>query len=285
VESRNIKTKIGFAAAYDVNQVFEYEHNVRAFRGAGFRVETIATGDYSACVKSLIEECDSANPQILVDISTLDRLRLAKLLSAALVASPERDLSINFVYSLAAFSAPVPQENPNSHVGPVIDEFAGWWEEPDRVLSAIVGLGYEQDKALGAVEYLQAQDVWLFTPTSQVVQYTPALKQANISLLQMTPPEQQLTYDVGDPLDCVARLQSLTRGLRTRSNIVLLPFGPKLFSLCCLLVAASDRQIAVWRVSAQQADEPIDKRASGHIHGLRVTLKRLTEDDGSEARD
>src|SRR5947207_11718086 len=88
-------------------------------------------------------------------------------------------LGVDFLYSLASFSEPPKSQPVNTHVGPISPPFAGWWTEPDRPTAAVVGLGYEEDKALGAVEHLQPGEVWVFTPQSVVAAYSPALDFAN----------------------------------------------------------------------------------------------------------
>jgi hypothetical protein len=177
---------------------------------------------------------------------------------------------IDFVYSLALFTPPPTGESANSHVGPVTNDFAGWWSDPDRRLSVVVGVGYEQDKALGAVEYLEAQDIWVFEPRSVIEQYTAALQAANATLLSLTDSNHRFLYRVQDPLDCFSRMQSLVQGLIVTNNVVLLPFGPKLIVLCSLIVAARDKRVAVWRVSAQGSEVPVDRKGSENIYGLRV---------------
>jgi hypothetical protein len=137
-------------------------------------------------------------------------------------------------------------------------------------MSAVVGLGYEQDKALGAVEHLQPGEVWVFAPHSAVEEYSVALKKANQVLLDTVPSSHRLVYEVGQPFDCFVTLESLVDRLAEEANVILLPFGPKLFALCSLLVAWLHSDVAVWRVSAGKGEMPQDRRASGYVYGLRV---------------
>jgi hypothetical protein len=156
-------------------------------------------------------------------------------------------------------------------VGPIAPEFSGWWSEPDLPTAAIVGVGYEQDKALGAIEHVQPSEVWLFFPRSPVAEYTSALEYANRSLIEKVKRERgkMLHYDVDAPYALFADLESLVAGLSSRANCILLPFGPKLFALSSLLVACVHREAAVWRVSG--AEQPTDR--IGHsVYGLSVAF-------------
>ncbi|MEQ1885190.1 MAG: hypothetical protein ABL967_09025 [Bryobacteraceae bacterium] len=266
--------RVKAACGFDSQQVFEYENNSAWFQSNRFDVAHLADDDYGEWIQGALNRVDTdGNPiKVLVDISSTTRVRMAKLL-VALKNFTRVPIAATFVYSLASFTAPPTERHANSHVGPVTPEFAGWWEEPDRALVAVVGLGYEQDKALGAVEHLQAAEIWTFMPASEVSQFSPALLRANRTLLESVPPHQQMDYRVQDPFDCFAKLESLVYGLSQTKNAVLLPFGPKLFSLASLLVALLYPELPVWRVSAEQHEQPVNRKASGFVYGLEVAFK------------
>ena len=222
------KAEIKVACGFRDQQVLEYSRNSDFFKSQGFEVEHPPEAGYSDWAQAVLRRVpsDRSSIRVLVDISSVTRFRMATLL-VQLRECRRAKLTISFVYSLAAFTPPPEIIQANSHVGPVTPEFAGWWEEPDRALVAVVGLGYEEDKALGAVEHLQAAEVWTFVPVSEVTAYSPALVRANRTLLEGVPPNHQLAYRVQDPLACFARLESLTFGLSQERNPVLLPFGPE----------------------------------------------------------
>jgi hypothetical protein len=183
-------------------------------------------------------------------------------------------VDIDFVYTLAEFSPPPSLASPNTHVGPVLPAFSGWWTAPERSLAAAVGLGYEENKALGAVEHVQASSIWTFMPVSPVPEYTPALHQANRTLLALVPMTNRFEYRVDRPFDTFVALESFAFGITRHSNLIILPFGPKIFALCALIVAVIHPAIAVWRVSG--AEEQIDRRSSGIVMGLRALMRSKT---------
>jgi hypothetical protein len=262
------------ACGFSSQRVFEYESNALWFEADRFNVAHLADNDYDEWIQDALNRIETAGRpmKVLIDISSTTRVRMAKLL-VALRSFARVPVRATFVYSLASFTHPPTENRPNSHVGPVTPEFAGWWEEPDRALVAVVGLGYEQDKALGAVEHLQAAEIWTFTPVSEVSQYSPALLEANRTLLESVPSHHQMNYRVQDPFDCFAKLESLIFGLSQYKNPVLLPFGPKLFSLISLLVALQYPGLPVWRVSAEHREEPVNRKASGYVYGLEAEFR------------
>ena len=79
-----------------------------------------------------------------------------------------------------------------------------------------------------------------------------------------------LQYRVESPQQLFRGLESLAYALSTESNVVLLPFGPKIFTLCASLVGLTNDSVAIWRVSAEEHEVPVDRKAAGYIGGLQV---------------
>jgi hypothetical protein len=256
---------------FDKQQVHSFDSNVAWFRNNDFKLEIVGDDGFADSLKSIMRAAIvGTRLSVIVDISSISRFRLASLIDVVSSEIPDGVVCVDFVYALAAYNPPITLTVANSHVGPVSPKFAGWWTEPDRAVSAVVGLGYEEDKALGAVEYLQAADVWAFIPVSVVPEYSPALRVANEVLLRTIPAERQMFYRVSDPVDCFKSLESMVYGLSFSRNPILLPFGPKLFALCCLLVGIVLPSIPVWRVSAQEVEPAVDRTAEGPVYGVRV---------------
>jgi hypothetical protein len=211
---------------------------------------------------------ESTVANIRIDISSATRYRLAVMIDCLSKMSIRRSITVHFVYTIAAFSPPPVGLFANNHVGPILPEYAGWWDQPDRPTCAIVGVGYEQNKALGAVEHVQASDVWLFTPASPIIEYTAELERANVTLFEIIDKANVLRYSVTRPFDLFSTLESLCAGLILKENAIIFPFGPKIFTLSALLAATIHPEIAVWRVTG--AEEP-SNRLSSKIHcGLGV---------------
>lgn len=266
--------KSKYAIGFDIQKEFEYENNRLFFLEKGFRTSVAKDQDFSEevirCFREIIAVNTEASLKLLIDISSMSRYRLATFIDVLARHFDEQAFVVDFVYTLASYDPPVTSLAPNSHVGPVLQSnFTGAWDEPDRAVSAIVGLGYEPDKALGAVEYLEAADVWTFNPQSKEEAYTEALRMANASLLEDVLKEHQFTYLVQNPLDCFLTLEAVVGGVMRGRNAVLLPFGPKLFALCCILVGCI-HPVAIWRVSAQGGEPAINRKSSNRVYGLRA---------------
>lgn len=272
-ETLDIKANKKLAAAFPDRKVYNYNENSDWFAESYFEVDEVkgeSFGDWCEHVFADIRSDKLTEQKICIDISSLDRFRIAVLVDKIRKLDWNASIKVDFLYSLAKFSPPPTQIAPNRIVGPVLPSFAGWTDEPDKPPVAIVGLGYEQDKALGAVEHIQAAEVWAFIPVSKIRPYSGALVKANSTLLESIAIEHRLFYLVDKPLDCFATLESLTNRILKSSFPILFPFGPKMFTLCTLLVACLYPNVAVWRVSAGNDEEAIDRIPSGYIYGLSV---------------
>jgi hypothetical protein len=191
-ESLHINADERLAIGFISGHVFNYDKNTRWYRDAGFSISHVEDSAFDAQIarslRGIATSKTSTDPiRVCVDISSLSRLRMALLIRRFVSERLQRDVEVDFLYTLAAFSPPPSIASANTHVGPVLPSFSGWWTAPERPLAAAVGLGYEQNKALGAVEHVQASSIWTFTPVSPIAEYSPELEQANSTLLGARP--------------------------------------------------------------------------------------------------
>lgn len=264
------------APAFAERHTCDFDENLRWFRGAGYDVRVVKDDKAESWAQGWLAGVakDAKNHiRIGVDVSSMSRLRLASIVAAIMWLDNTMRVTVDFVYSLARWSAPSEEPEPIVSAGPVLPFFAGWSTEPDSTVVAVVGLGYEPDKAVGAYEFLEATRLWAFLPTSGDPQYTRDVNRANESLLRRVPATARITYDVNQPLTCFGTLESVVSGAVEYGRPVLLPFGPKIFALSCLLVGCVHRDIPVWRISSGQYGLALDRVASGEIVGLRAVFE------------
>lgn len=251
-----------------------YAENAAWFSSNGY--EIIDDGDdnfFRGQLKDILRNASSSSNIIgCIDISSMTRQRLAAIVEMCCDGHLKSGSSIDFLYSLGAYSPPPTEIVPNTLFAPISPFFAGWTTDPNKPPIAIVGLGYEESKALGATEYIQADEAWVFIPESPVEAYLPAVLEANSTLLSFLPSRQQISYRPDDPVGCYNLLESLLYGIVPFGRPVILPFGPKIFTLMALLACTKYSEASVWRVSAQQSEIAVDRLPSEHIIGVRVTF-------------
>ena len=274
------------AFGFDHNHILQYSNNHSWFELNGYDIKEnlAATGFQSAFVHELSNiqlSVGSDFPRgisVAIDISSFDRHRLASVVDC-IRSTRCPTLTIDFYYSIASFVPPNLGLGRNEVAGPVHSRFAGRFVDPGRPLALVAGLGYEIGKVVGAAEYVQASRVFAFIPDSPVFEYEPEVILANKVLLDDLPTENIFHYQVTDPRRTVSTLDAIVRGLQSTHNVVLLPGGPKVFALCCLLTQTMHRSVAVWRVSTGSSIAAPDVSASGHTVVTRVVSRAATREN------
>ncbi|MDQ0573718.1 hypothetical protein QFZ42_005552 [Variovorax paradoxus] len=214
------------------------------------QVEQLACPAACEAVRTLPRGDDGA-ASILIDLSCLARQHIGALFSAIKHLAKQGPVDLQIAYRLARFvKPPLHWSTAIRRIAPVNNDFAGWTAAPDMPIELVIALGYEKGKAIGAAEYLEPGDTWLFVPTSPEGKYLREVQIQNKELLQ----ERQtklLEYEVLSPVDAYHSLLSLVRGMRSVARPILLPFGPKVFFGLSLLVALVIEEAAVWFVDGE----------------------------------
>lgn len=272
VESLPIVAKRRVALGYLEHHELAFSENSRIFSEAGFEFFGVGDNDF-ACVmdKVLAEFPEDSVPAILVDISCFTRVRLAYIVEAL---ARRRAYDLDVYYSLAEFSNPSAIEPANEYLCPVSSYFSGWTGDADRAVGLICGLGYEQLKALGIIEYIDPFETWLFFPDSSITQYDAAVVGANKLVLGEVFASNIIHYPVIDGVTLLRHLLSLVGAAREEYRCIVMPLGPKVFAFASLLVASVFRDVSVWRASSGRFAQPRDRRASTDHTSFRVSWRQ-----------
>jgi len=267
-----------FAFGYGSHKTLSYESNLAALRSAGFTVSDAEESEFPTLLDELLKEAegkiDCQRPlQVFADISCMTRLRLAQLVQGL----STRRCDVDIYYSLAKFSPPPLEEPPNEFLEPVSSFYSGWSPDIELPVAVISGLGYENMRAIGLIDHLDAANVWLFFPESPISKYDDAVRRANALLLRDISASHVIRYPVENFSTLCGRLFGLTAALRANYRCAILPLGPKLFALASLLAGALYRDVSVWRASAGGFAEPKERAPSGKNFRVRLVLEPDTE--------
>lgn len=234
----------------------------------------LADDDLEKYVHQLLASFSTENPvKVLIDISSMPRCVMAGLITAFEdVAYLGLAIEVTVVYCLAKYVPPLEKRISNNEAKPVHPNFTGFAIDPGLPVASIVGLGYERRKALGAVEYLQSADWWVFVPTSEEQKYLQKVQAHNSVILKGVREHQKFEYSVHSPLSVLARLESLVSSLVKTHKPVLLPFGPKIFFFCALLTALVHKRSAVWDVSGEHEPPRAEVTPSPYVMCMQFEL-------------
>jgi hypothetical protein len=270
-EDLSLQAKMAIACAFPDRKMLCYEQNYRWFDENGFHIHEVHDSEFENWFSILLGNLDfpeGAEASVAIDISSITRYRMAVVVD--LLRRSGKSIRCDFMYRIAEFTPPLDEPGPNVHVGPVCDAFAGWSVEPEKPPVAVIGLGYEENRALGVLEHIQASEAWLFRPKSSIEEYDLALTAANSSLLENSPLDKLFDYRVENPFDCFVVLELVLGRLRQSASPLIFPFGPKIFALCALLVGTLYDDVAVWRVSAGPFERAVNRLPTSVTCGIRV---------------
>lgn len=269
-----VQPKTRIAVPFSTDRIHSYADNLKKLVALGYTIEEVEDADFVTWWISLLEASSRTSSagtlKICIDISSLTRRRLAFIIEGLSRANVECTLVVDFSYTVAEFSPPPPASESATICGPVSSYLAGWPDDPDKPVAAIIGLGYEYEKAIGALEYLEPTTRILVKPISKDERFDEEVDKANSEILS-SGRREVFSYPISSPTQCIELLDALSFRLRNDHRVVAIPFGPKMFALCSMLIACRYYpEIGIWRISADSERDARDQRASDQTVGLQV---------------
>lgn len=264
------------ALAFDSSTVLSYSENEGLLLGLGFELLPMER-DVGVQILEVLNSDATPGSVVGVDISSLTRLQIAQLVDA-LLHLPHENLRVVFLYAPAASGNwnDTPQPGPLTVANPIHPAFTSWVDDPVWPLAAIIGVGVEDNLALGVAEYLDVSLVHAFVPIGGDEAFERMNESANRDFFLASYLVRRSEYDIKNAFGLFARLESLIYGVSRESRVAVVPLGPKIFALCSLLaVSFSDRDATVWRFSSEGELAPQDRTAAGSIVSLVVDFPAI----------
>ena len=235
-------------------------------------------------IADALRDCNGDTIRVLIDYSSMTRTWYAGLIETVLTFDSAKRVECVLSYSVAEYSAPR-YASANASVGP-IPHFCSLGE-PDKPTALVIGLGYEEERALGLWEYIDPGYTCAFyTDPALDHRFRDAVLENNHAFLSKLPKDRIYPYPVIDLQRTGDMLNSVCRALLEDYRVILAPLGMKPFSLLCLLLATKLSEADVWRVTAGTKTPPVDRKAAGPILALRAIFEPdetyLTQDTDAE---
>ena len=268
----------GLAVAFGDHHEFDYEHNKAFFEKANWQMPEIPENQFYAQVSDWLGGLVKADQpvRIAADVSSMSRRRIADLVEAVFALPKDAHLDVDFLYTPAEFAEPEPDLDPLViSVSPVSDAFAGWWDDLDKPLHAIVGLGYEKERAASALDVLEPRSTQIYVPEGNDPRYLDAVSTANQGLDEMPGVlPSRVHYPVVNPFACFQGLEAAVGQLAASDRIALIPLGPKIFALIATITAAlHPSDVQVIRVTSGLREAAHQRHSDGTVCGLTVSLR------------
>lgn len=234
------------------SEALSRKDNEKELRGQGFDLQTVGGNDSQRVqnlVGSVAMRAFSSGKAIAFDISAMTRAWHGAIIREIRTIEYASEVEVFFAYVPAKFNPPPHRSLPNEFVAPV-DGFASL-STPDLPVAAVIGLGYERERALGLEQLLDPERTMLLVPkTENNDLFYPEVLKSNKNILIKTPSDWIFNYSLAEPAATFAMLASIVSGLRESYRVVLASLGPKMFGLFCFLLATKFNDVSVWRVSS-----------------------------------
>ncbi len=207
-------------------------------------------------------ENDAVN--ILIDISCMTKTWYAAIIQ--FLSEYENDLtciSVYFYYTPAEFSLPrrmKPVKTAHSIVQK--DKVYTSTEKP---LALIINLGIEPEKAEFIINKLNpSQLILMYADPSFDKRYVEEILKRNRKIIDKIEIRNFINYPVNNVKVIYEILNNICIILRLNFNVIIVPLGPKIFTLISLLLVSRYPDIDVWRVSSGGGDPVYDRQPLPH---------------------
>jgi hypothetical protein len=276
----SLRSEKRIAVVFDNHPCLSYAANLAMARARGDAlVDANALSEqFEPTLTSAVEAVrasDSGTVRVVVDVSSMPRVAMAIVLLELMRRAVTLGVDVAVAYAVANYAPPQSDPGPYMAFEP-LPHCEGWTTHPERPLSAILGLGYEADQAIAAVQYLDPSGVWAFLPSGNDVRFLRDLKRANSALLPLLKTGHRLDYRIKDLGHLYATYRGLVETLCQRSRVVLVPGGPKIFSAISIVIKAQlGDEVSVWRASSHTESIARDASADGSIAVLDIPNPNL----------
>lgn len=264
-ESTNFKAKISIALEFGYLTVGAYSSNLEFFRARAFRFVNGLSSDGISSIIEAINVDRSSSRRVLVDVSSMSRSMIANVLYAINAARENGAVEVWASYAASRYSSDY-NPGPIRKASPIMRELAGWSPHPEKPLGAIFGLGCEPGLVLGALQVLEPDKVWTFSPKGFDAAFEEEGRKANTNIediFDVTPFE----YDLSDAKITRGKYEALLNAVGDRFRIITVPFGPKMFSWVTMstIIFTSRRDVGIWTFSSGDRARALDREAEGPI--------------------
>ncbi len=178
-------------------------------------------------------------------------------------------VTVDFIYVPSLYTHTSNKSLPNEIFSPV-EGFSGL-TIPNLPTSLVLGIGTEEGRSIGLKEEIDPLKTIIFYADPSIDELYPSKTlKANSELVRRIEPASMMKYSILDSVSMFSSLNSVCSGLLRSYRVVLASLGPKIFSLCCFLIATMYPETSVWRISPGSHGKSIDLQPSNYTVVLEI---------------
>ena len=238
------------------------KENDRFFKSRNFEFITFSGEDADPVIhffQTYFNECEKENIEILIDISCM-----TKTWEAAIVQfftdyeNLAKSIAVYFYYTPAEFNLPRKSKPVRTAVSITRRDKPG--VESEKPVAMIISLGIESEKAEYIINKLKpSQLILMYADPSYDKRYVEEILKRNRKIIDKIEIRNFINYPIDNINAISEKLVNLCIDLRLNFNVIIIPLGPKIFTLISLLLAARYPDIEIWRVSSGGGDPVYDR--------------------------
>jgi hypothetical protein len=257
------------------NHVELRRNNEAAFSAVGFKMVKAAPDkpeEVEVLIKRICNATSNSEVVFLVDYSCMPRLWFASILESITRNDfHARKITVFFSYTPKKFSLEA-QKNTIRYLGPMITTKDHLKKK--KPVALVAGLDNSYKSTMELIKKLNPATVVAFIPDSN---YDPAYKisvlENNKRLLDLLDKNNIISYEALDLDGINSKLTSRCLDLRLKHEVVIMPQGPKSFSLVSSLLSIRYPDVKLWEIiTAVKPTDPNNGVAEGDPIVLKVTF-------------
>lgn len=191
---------------------------------------------------------DKKEFNVLIDYSSMTRSWYANFLFSCCELHIDKIINLYFGYTIASFNSPA------TGISYKVDRMYNYlhFNAPNRPTALIIGLGYEKDQAYSLMGYFNVgpDDVYLFRTDKRTNEdYYQEVTKQNAELIKAVPDNHIFEYSLDDIISANKLLLDLCHELTFSNRVIIVPCGPKPFTLISLLTSIRNDSVDIWRAS------------------------------------
>jgi hypothetical protein len=257
------------------NHVELRRNNEAAFSAMGFKLVKAAPDkpeEVEVLIKRICNATSNSEVVFLVDYSCMPRLWFASILESITRNDfHARKITVFFSYTLKKFSLEV-QKNTIRYLGPMITSKDHL--KKSKPVALIAGLDNSFKSTMELIKKLNPATIVAFIPdNSGDPAYKISVLENNKRLLDILDKNNIISYETLDPEGINSKLTSRCLDLRLKHEVVIMPQGPKSFSLVSSLLSIRYPDVKLWEIiTAVKSADPNNGAAEGDPIVLKVTF-------------
>jgi len=252
------------------------------FEGYGFSNYSATINESKGIEELLFEICNISTRQLnlIIDYSCMPKKWYALIIDSITSNSFKASrINLFLSYTPKKFER-IPNKNAVDYIGPILFNRDNLRDK--KPVSMIAALDNNHNSIMEAISIVKPQKLFAFIPRcSHDPDYTRLVIENNKALLDRLDSNSIVSYDADRPEEINTLLTSYCLDQRISSEVMIVPQGPKTFSMMSLLVSVRYPDVKLWEIILGDQKVNIE-------HGLPaanpvvIKVSFLNDDEGSD---